>query len=208
MNLEQAKAHLLQEPHIATLVQRIELPHRPPSGAVYFDLLESIVSQQLSVKAATTIHNRFLELFPDKYPHPAQVLALPDEAMRAVGLSGQKLRYIKNVAEFARDNEWTDEKWHHMADDEIIAHLTQIKGVGKWTVQMVLMFTLGRPDVFPVDDLGIQQGVAYLFELQEEGKALKARMEVLSEPWKPYRTLACKYLWRYKDNKGMLPTNE
>ncbi len=201
MNLEQAKAHLLQEPRIAELVQRIVLPERTPSGAVYFDLLESIVSQQLSVKAATTIHNRFLDLFEDKYPHPVQVVALPDETMRAVGLSGQKLKYIKNVAAFALDNNWRDEQWHHMADDEIIAHLTQIKGVGKWTVQMVLMFTLGRSDVFPVDDLGIQQGVAYLFDLEDKGKELKARMEQLSEPWRPYRTLACKYLWRYKDEK-------
>ncbi len=201
MNQEQAKAHLLKEPRIAELVQRIVLPERAPSGAVYFDLLESIVSQQLSVKAATTIHNRFLELFPDKYPHPVQVLALPDESMRAVGLSGQKLGYIKNVATFAQENNWRDERWHTMADDEIIAHLTQIKGVGKWTVQMVLMFTLGRPDVFPVDDLGIQQGITYLFDLKDEGKALKTRMETLSEPWKPYRTLACKYLWRFKDEQ-------
>ena len=199
MNLNQAQAHLQQEPNIAGLIARIELPERVPSGAVYFDLLESIVSQQLSVKAATTIFNRFLDLFEDQYPHPHLVAAMDSTVMRGVGLSNQKAGYIKNVAAFAVEHRWEDQNWDSMSDDEIIAHLTQIKGVGKWTVQMVLMFTLNRPDIFPVDDLGIQQGMAFLFALEEEGKPLKTKMELLAEPWRPYRTLACKYLWRYKD---------
>jgi len=196
MNTPEALAHLRLETNIAQLIDRIELPDHQPSGAVYFDLLESIVSQQLSVKAATTIFNRFLDLFEDRYPHPEQVTNLEIPVLRGVGLSNQKAQYLQNVATFALEHQWEQRDWHTMSDDDIIAHLTQIKGVGKWTVQMVLMFTLHRPDIFPVDDLGIQQGVARMFNLDEKSKDLKKQMEQLSAPWKPYRTLACRYIWR------------
>jgi DNA-3-methyladenine glycosylase II len=196
MNIPAALAHLRSETNIAQLIDRIELPEHQPSGAVYFDLLESIVSQQLSVKAATTIFNRFLDLFEDRYPHPEQVTNLEIDVLRGVGLSNQKAQYLQNVAAFALEHQWQHRDWHAMSDDDIIAHLTQIKGVGKWTVQMVLMFTLNRPDIFPVDDLGIQQGVARMFGLDEKSKDLKKQMEALSAPWKPYRTLACRYIWR------------
>ncbi|MEY3241929.1 MAG: hypothetical protein RIR11_3368 [Bacteroidota bacterium] len=199
MNLTEALEHLRQEPKMAELLDKVAMPPFNPSGRVYYDLLESIVSQQLSVKAATTIFNRFLNLFPDQYPHPEQVVVLSTEQLRAVGLSNQKAGYLKNVAEYAITYNFEHTDWAAMTDDEIIELLSKIKGVGKWTVQMVLMFTLGRLDIFPVDDLGIQQGIMFLFDFKEEGKPLKAKMEVLSQPWKPYRTLACRYLWRYKD---------
>ncbi|MBL7827539.1 MAG: DNA-3-methyladenine glycosylase 2 family protein [Saprospiraceae bacterium] len=202
MNLEEALLHLKQEPHIARAIQSIEMVDFTPSGNVYFDLLESIVSQQLSVKAASTIFNRFLLLFPDQYPHPELLIEIEPERLRAAGLSNQKAAYLQNVARFAQQFDLENHRWDSMSDDEVIHFLTQIKGVGKWTVQMLLMFTLGRLDVLPTDDLGIQQGMAKLFGIQETGKELKLKMIELAEPWRPWRTVACRYLWRWKDTQN------
>lgn len=181
------------------LIEAVTLPALNATD-VYFSLIESIVSQQLSVKAADTIHQRFLGLFPSKYPHPEYVAALDLEQMRAMGLSYQKANYIKNTAEHFVKNDLLDKDWSEMSDDEIITSLTSIKGVGKWTVQMILMFTLQRTDVLPVDDLGIQQGFEMLYDLDKENlKLMKKQMETIAEPWRPYRSIACRYIWRYKD---------
>jgi DNA-3-methyladenine glycosylase II len=200
MNSEAAIAHLNKEATIRPLLTAIEVPELIPSGRVYYDLLSSIVSQQLSVKVADVIFKRFISLFPDNYPHPRYVLAIESDTLRSVGLSGQKAGYLQNVAKFAIDNDLQNIDWDSMRDKEIISFLTQIKGVGKWTVQMLLMFTLSRPDIFPVDDLGIQQAMQRLFTIEElNPRLLKIRMTELSEPWKPWRTIACQYLWRWKD---------
>lgn len=177
------------------------MPDFKPSGRVYYDLLESIVSQQLSVKVADVIFKRFLSLFPDNYPHPELVIALESAQLRSAGLSGQKAGYMQNVARFAIENNLEQIDWAEMSDEEIIAFLTQIKGVGKWTVQMLLMFTLARTDIFPVDDLGIQQAMQRLFKIEAENtRLLKIQMLELSESWRPWRTVACRYLWRWKDS--------
>jgi DNA-3-methyladenine glycosylase II len=200
MMVNKALAHLQQDPHFAPVLAAVTtLPDFTPNGRVYYSLLESIVSQQLSVKAADTIFNRFLGLFPDQYPHPESVLALDTDTLRAVGLSNQKAGYLRNVAEFSQQNDLEGRDWAAMSDEEIVEFLTRIKGVGKWTVQMMLMFTLGRPDVMPVDDLGIQQGMMKLFGLEPHPKTLKVAMMEHSEPWRPYRTVACRLLWRWKD---------
>ncbi len=201
MNSQAAIAHLQQEATIQPLLANIEMPDFTPSGRIYYDLLESIVSQQLSVKVASVIFNRFLFLFPDNYPHPDHVVAIEFDRLRSVGLSGQKAGYLQNVAQFALENDLEKIDWASMSDEEIISFLTTIKGVGKWTVQMLLMFTLARPDIFPVDDLGIQQGMQRLFKIEEQNpRLLKIRMTELAEPWRPWRTVACRYLWRWKDN--------
>ncbi len=201
MNPQAAIAHLQQEANIKPLLLQIEMPDFTPSGKIYYDLLESIVSQQLSVKVADVIFKRFLSLFPDNYPHPDTVVAIEFEKLRSVGLSGQKASYLQNVAQFAIDNDLENIDWASMSDEEILSFLTQIKGVGKWTVQMLLMFTLARPDIFPVDDLGIQQGMQRLFKIEEQNpRLLKIRMTELAEPWRPWRTVACRYLWRWKDS--------
>ena len=201
MNSQAAIIHLQQEATIQPLLANIEMPDFTPSGRIYYNLLESIVSQQLSVKVADVIFKRFLSLFPENNPHPEHVVKIEFEQLRGVGLSGQKAGYLQNVAQFAIDNDLEKMDWAAMSDDEIISFLTQIKGVGKWTVQMLLMFTLARPDIFPVDDLGIQQAMQRLFKIEEENpRRLKIRMMELSEPWKPYRTVACRYLWRWKDS--------
>ena len=162
-------------------------------------MLGSIFSQHLIIKAATTIFNRFCAIFPDNYPHPDLVTELEPAQLRLVGLSNQKAGYLQNVAHFSLNNDLENHRWDKMSDEEIIEFLSQIKGVGKWTVQMLLMFTLGRPDVFPVDDLGIQQAMIRLYQLNETGKDLKKKMQEIAEPWQPFRTVACRYLWRWKD---------
>lgn len=199
MNAEIYRPHLMQDASIAMLFEAVEMPDFTPSGRVYYDLLESIVSQQLSVKAAATIFNRFCTLFPDNYPHPELLIQVETTRLREAGLSNQKAGYLQNVAHFSLKNDLENHKWNQMTDEEIIEFLTQIKGVGKWTVQMLLMFTLGRPDVFPTDDLGIQQAMIRLYGIQETGKDLKKKMLEISEPWQPWRTVACRYLWRWKD---------
>jgi DNA-3-methyladenine glycosylase II len=200
MNSQEAIEHLRQDARIGPLISQIEMPDFTPSGRIYFDLLESIISQQLSIKVADVIFHRFLALFPDNYPNPAQVVDLSVEKLRSVGLSNQKAGYLQNVARFAIENDLESIEWHNKSDSEIIDHLTQIKGVGTWTAQMLLMFTLGRPDVFPVDDLGIQQSMKRLFKIEEQNpRLLKKQMADLAEPWRPYRTIACRYLWRWKD---------
>lgn len=201
MNYSVAIAHLHNEPLLRPLLTQIEMPDFTPSGKIYYDLLESIVSQQLSVKVATVIFNRFLTLFPDNYPHPEQVMSLAIDQLRSVGLSNQKAGYIQNVAQFALLHDLENKDWHNMSDEDIIAFLTQIKGVGKWTVQMLLMFSLARPDVFPSDDLGIQQAMQKLYKIDEQNpRLLKIKMAEIAEPWRPWRTVACRYLWRWKDS--------
>ena len=197
--IEQAVQHLKKHDPLRVVIEQVQMPDFTPSRRVYYNLLESIVSQQLSVKVADVIFNRFLALFPDGYPHPEQVLSIEFERLRGVGLSNQKANYLRNVAQFSLENDLEGHDWDSMNEVEIIEFLTQIKGVGKWTVEMLLMFTLGRLDVLPVDDLGIQQGMQKLFSIEETGKNLKIRMIELAEPWRPYRTIACRYLWRYKD---------
>lgn len=201
MNLKEAIEHLSKHDRFRAIIGSIRVPDFTPSRKVYFDLLESIVSQQLSVKAATTIFNRFRALFPDEYPHPNLLSAIEMERLRSVGLSNQKASYLQNVAAFSLQYDLENHGWDGMRDEEIIAFLTQIKGVGKWTAQMILMFTIGRPDVFPADDLGIQQAMARLYGLDEKDKNLKQKMIEHAEPWRPYRTIACRFLWRWKDDK-------
>lgn len=199
MDKTAAIAHLRNDPRLHSALDAVEIPEFTGQGEVYFSLLESIVSQQLSVKAADTIFNRFLTLFPDGKPHADLLLKLETEQLRGVGLSYQKAGYLKNVAQFSLENDLEGRDWSVMSDAEIIVFLTKIKGVGQWTVEMLLMFTLGRPDVLPVDDLGIQQGMAKVCGLMETGRDLKKRMAEEAEIWRPWRTVACRYLWRWKD---------
>jgi DNA-3-methyladenine glycosylase II len=165
---------------------------------LYRDLLESIMSQQLSVKASATIFGRFLALYQDGDPAPVRVLATVDADLRAAGVSRQKIGYVKNVADFALRHDISHRALRSLSDDEIIALLTQIKGVGQWTVEMLLMFPLNRPDVFPADDLGIQLAMKKLYGLRGDGPRLRRRMAAIAEAWRPHRTLACKYLWRWR----------
>jgi len=168
---------------------------------IYLHLCRSIISQQLSTKVAAVIFNRFLKLYKTKTPTLQQIIDTPIETLRSIGFSNAKANYVKNVCTFFIEEKITDAKLHKMSNESLIQYLTKIKGVGQWTVEMILMFTLGREDVFALDDLGIQQAIIKLYELEPlNKKELKIQMEQISERWKPYRTYACKYLWGWKDN--------
>lgn len=166
---------------------------------IYGSLISSIVSQQLSTKVVRVIWRRFTDLFPDSYPAPRALLATEHELLRKAGLSNSKAIYLKNVAAFHLENDMSFDYLQQMSDQEIISYLTRIKGVGRWTVQMILMFPMDRPDVFPVDDLGIQNAMKRLYGLELEKKALREKLEEIAMAWQPYRSLACKYLWEISD---------
>ncbi len=168
---------------------------------VYLHLCNSIMSQQLSTKVAAVFQQRFLNLYKGKTPTANQISETPFETLRAIGLSNAKANYVLNVSRFFIDENITDTKLYKMGNEELIKYLTQIKGVGRWTVEMILMFTLAREDVFAVDDLGIQQAVCKLYHIDaEDKKAMKEKMLAVSKKWSPFRTYACGYLWGWKDN--------
>lgn len=200
-DFDKAIKHLSKDKVLKAAISSINLPKRNPSNDVYGGLIRSIVSQQLSVKAAETIYSRFANLFEDKYPHAELLLSIEDTQLRAVGLSGQKTKYVKNVALFFQEQSLFNKDWSKESDDNIISILTQIKGVGTWTVEMILLFVLSREDVFPVLDLGVQNGIKQLYGIKAEKKELYAKMEEIAHIWKPYRSIACLYLWAVKDTK-------
>ena len=180
----------LQDPYI--LVKRKN---------VYLHLCTSIMSQQLSTKVADVFHKRFLDLYNGKTPTTQQIAETPFETLRGIGLSNAKANYVLNVCRFFIDEKITDATLYKMSNDELIQYLSQIKGVGRWTVEMILMFTLGREDVFPVDDLGIQQAICKLYNIDtSDKKKMKEKMLSISKKWSPYQTYACRYLWGWKDN--------
>ena len=187
------------DPIMQGLADRLPPPPPSPQRDPYVYLMGAIVSQQLSTRVASVIYERFLNLFPDRYPAAQSVLDMPAETLRAAGLSGQKTAYLKNIAAFHLATPMDAAHLDALSDEEVIRHLTQIKGVGRWTVEMLLMFPMNRPDVFPIDDLGIRQSIITLYGLTETGKALQARLIAVAENWRPHRTVACKYLWRARD---------
>jgi len=166
-------------------------------------LCASIMSQQLSTKVARVIYNRFIDLYGDKEPTPEQIVVTPFEKLRAIGLSNAKTQYVLNVAQFAINHQLTDQKLKKMSDEEVIGLLTQIKGVGRWTVEMLLMFTLGREDLFSADDYGLQTAMKKLYKLDDSNKKeFKEKLLGISKKWAPYRTYACLHLWHWKDNEA------
>jgi DNA-3-methyladenine glycosylase II len=163
---------------------------------MHLHLCNSIMSQQLSIKVADVFQKRFLALFDNKIPTPLQIIAIPFETLRGIGLSNAKTNYVLNVCNFFILENITDAKLNKMSNEELIKYLTQIKGIGSWTVEMILMFSLGREDVFAVDDLAIQQTMCRLYKIDATNKkAMKEKMISISNKWIPYRTYACRYLW-------------
>lgn len=161
-------------------------------------LARAIIFQQLAGAAANAIYGRFIGLFPGaEFPAPEQVLAKTVAELRAVGLSEKKALYIKDLAEHIRDGKLNFHRFHRMTDDEIIEHLTMVKGIGKWTAEMFLMFNLARPDVMPADDLGVQNAVKRHYRMRQRPN--RKRLLKHAERWRPYRTAAAWYLWRSLD---------
>jgi len=195
------KEHLSKDRKLKKLVEEGEPHTLKKRKNICTYLCASIMSQQLSTKVAKVIHTRFIALYGDKEPTPQQIIDTPHEQLRAIGLSNAKANYVKNVAQFELDHGMDHKKLNKMDNEEIIAYLTQIKGVGRWTVEMLLMFALGREDIFAIDDWGVQNAMIHLYKLDREDKK-KFREDLLriSKKWSPYRTYACLHLWRWKDN--------
>jgi DNA-3-methyladenine glycosylase II len=194
-------AHLSKDKKLAKLVEGQEPFQLKFHKNICLRLCASIMSQQLSTKVAQVLHRRFLELYDGDEPTPEQIVATSFEKLRGIGMSNAKTQYVLNVAQFAIDHKLEDKKLKKMSNEEIIELLTQIKGVGRWTVEMLLMFTLGREDVFAVDDYGIQVAMKNIYRLDDSNKkAFKEKMLKISSKWSPYRTFACLHLWRWKDN--------
>jgi DNA-3-methyladenine glycosylase II len=195
------RTHLSKDKKIKKILELQEPFILQSRKKVYLHLCASIISQQLSTKVAKVIYQRFLNLYGKKEPSAQEILNISVEKFRSIGFSNAKASYVHNVCKFFVEHDLTDAKIRKMSNEEVIDLLTQIKGVGKWTVEMILMFTLGREDVFAVDDLGIQQSITKLYKLDSSDKKLmKEKMLQISSKWSPYRTYACRYLWGWKDN--------
>ncbi len=166
----------------------------------YGALVRAIVGQQLSTKAARSIYLRLTERFDGRTPTPEQVLAdEPEELRAAAGLSRAKVSYLRSLAEHVLSGELELERLNDLDDDTAIAELVAVKGLGMWTAHMFLMFHLERPDVLPVGDLGIRRAIERAYGLDALPDA--PEIERIAEPWRPHRTLACRYLWRSLDNE-------
>ena len=195
MNVKQGLVHLSKvDSKMAQMINNFEVPVFT-KGANYFEaLVRAIVYQQLSGKAAATIYDRFKGLFMSgSFPSSKMVLATGQDVLRSVGLSNQKSSYIHNIAE-GFENKKIPDNLDKMKDKEVIECLTQIKGIGPWTAEMFLMFTLNRPDIFPATDLGVQKGFQVFYGLDSLPEL--SLMIEKSKVWKPYRTLAAHYMWR------------
>ncbi len=193
MTNHKAVGFLKQDPKLAKIIKYIgdyQIKKRNNHFAV---LVESIISQQLAGAAAEAIFARFKKLYP-KFPTANHILNTKDSKLRSVGLSGMKVEYLKDLAQKIEDGKLKMRSLSKMSDDQIIEHLTQVKGIGRWTAEMFLIFSLGRLDVWPTGDLGLRKGVQMAFSLSELPKPKE--VEKIGERWKPYRSVATWYLWK------------
>ena len=202
MDTSKATRYLIKvDPDLAKVIRKIGCCTLKPdkSRTVYASLVRSIVYQQLTGKVAGIIFNRLLGLFPGKrFPSPQSILSISIERLRSAGLSNQKAQYIRNIAQASIDGIVPDSRMaNRMTDQQLVNQLTSIKGVGRWTVEMFLIFRLGRPDVLPVTDYGVQKGFAVVKRLVEHPKP--KQLIVVGKYWSPYRTVATWYLWRAAD---------
>jgi DNA-3-methyladenine glycosylase II len=189
-----------RDPILAPVIRRhrtrsiLDTPEMGPFPA----LCRTITGQQISTKAAATIHGRFASLMPHGVT-PEAALALTDDPLRGAGLSRQKTVYIRDLAAKVQSGELSAHSFHELSDEDVIDAIVKVKGLGRWSAEMYLMFRLHRPDVLPVDDLGIMTAMQRLYKLRKRPKP--DRMRKIAEAWRPYRTVACWYLWRSLENE-------
>ncbi|MFI5187128.1 MAG: DNA-3-methyladenine glycosylase family protein [Chitinophagales bacterium] len=196
--------HLSKDEKLKRLIEQHGTMKLKKQKNLYLYLCYSIMSQQLSTKVARVIRQRFIDLYGTE-PTPQQIADTPFEKLRGIGMSNAKANYVQNVARFEIGNGMSYQKLSKMSNEEVIDYLTQIKGVGRWTTEMLLMFALCREDIFALDDLGLQQAVIKLYDLKHRKKKIMlGKISKISEQWSPYRTYACLYLWRWKDNPPVL----
>ena len=200
MDIEAGIDFLKRDNNMKILIDKFGSPNFTIGQDYFQSLLRSIVFQQLSGKAAQTIYERFIKLIPKTSNLcPKEVLKLNNDDMRKSGLSFQKINYVKNLADYFENNSFKKKDVERMTDQEISKELIQIKGIGQWTVDMFLMFTLNRTDILPFTDLGIQKGIMKILNMKNMPS--KKEMENCSKKWRPYRTIACWYLWRIAEDK-------
>lgn len=193
--------HLKKDPILAPLL-RGQKELSPIKRNIPAYLMSAIVSQQLSTRVAAVIWQRIRDIYSGRIPRPEEIVSTPDTILRAAGLSNSKTLYLKEVARYFMEHPLTPAQAARQTDEQLLMQLTAIKGVGTWTVQMFLMFGLGRPDVFAPGDGGIQSAMIRLYNLHHlNKKALVREMELIAEQWRPFRTYACLHLWDWKDGK-------
>ncbi len=191
--------HLSKDQIMKMLIRQHGMFRLQKQKNLWLYLCYSIMSQQLSTKVADVIRRRFVDLYGNE-PTPLEVLETNAEKLRSIGLSNAKVQYVQNVARFELTHGISHKKLAGLSNEEVILYLTRIKGVGKWTTEMLMMFALGREDVFAQDDLGLQQSMIELYRLKcRKKKTLIEALQKISAPWAPYRTYACLYLWRHRD---------
>lgn len=200
-NLKKAVGHLKKDPILSKIIYKYGILNYQPTDNLFDSIVYSIIEQQLSGKAADTIYKRFLTLFPKDKFTAELILATPLESLRGIGTSWAKARSLHDLAQKHLDGTLALNKLDKMTDEEVIEHLTKVKGIGRWTAEMKLMFALQRPDILPLDDVGIQNAFVRHYGLNRKHKSLQTKMQKIALPWKPYRTVACWYLWKSLDNK-------
>lgn len=199
--MDKPLAHLsANDSVLAKLISQYPPPEFVKHGNYYQELVDSIISQQLSVKAARAIEGRFKDLFDGNFPSPEQILSRDVEEFRGVGLSYAKGRYVQDLAQKIIDGEVQFDTIDSLSNDEIIAELTKVKGIGEWTVHMFLMFCMGRLDVLPVGDLGIRNGVTKLYEFDHVVSPDEVREIATKQNWQPYESVASWYVWQSLEN--------
>lgn len=197
MKEQKAIRLLKQDPNLSKIIIQVGNYKIKQRNNHFASLVEAIISQQLAGAAADAILRRFKKLYPT-FPKPIDVLQTKSTKLRSVGLSKMKITYLKDLAKKIEDDEIRIKALSKMTDEEVIAHLTRVKGIGRWTAEMFLIFSLGRQDVFPVGDLGLRKGVQKAFSLQELPKPKE--VEEIGMRWKPYRSVATWYLWKSLQN--------
>jgi DNA-3-methyladenine glycosylase II len=194
-------AHLKKsDPILKTIIEGITLREITVTRGPFEALVEAIVSQQLSIKAADTIFNRFVALTPGKkFPTPREIVKMPTAKMRTCGLSGMKVAFMKDLAKKTLDGSLNFKTIDTLSDEEVIGHLTSVKGIGRWTAEMFLIFSLRRDDVFSYSDLGLRNALKKIYKMRKP--PTPAQAEKITARWKPYRSLGSRYLWASLDNK-------
>jgi DNA-3-methyladenine glycosylase II len=195
------KEYTFDDPVILHLFKVLEPIIPVVKQDVYLSMLDSVVSQQLSIKVADVIFARFLNLFETQYPDAATLVQMDVSHLRSVGLSNSKASYLINIADFHLNKGLYFDELNQMTDEELLKYLTQIKGIGVWTAHMIMMFNLNREDVFPVGDLAIQNTMKDLYRLEHSGKPLLTELNKIAEKWRPYRSIASRYIWKWKDQQ-------
>ena len=194
MNEERAIKFLKKDPKFSKIIKQVGKYNVKITKNHYQSLVESIISQQLSGSAANSILKKFRKLFKSKFPKPSEVIKTSDSKLRTAGLSKMKIIYIKELSKKIESKKLNMKKISTQSDEQVIEVLTDVKGIGRWTAEMFLIFSLGRLDVLPVGDLGLKKGIQLMYSLKELPK--KEQIEQIAESWKPYRTVATWYLWK------------